>query len=204
MIQNAAARLDFNEPKRAHVTPLFTSLHWLPVAARIKFKTLMLAYKTTTGSAPTYFHSLITIYIPSRSPAYFHSLLRINIPSRSPAYFHSLLRIHIPSRSPAYFHSLMTIYIPSRSPAYFHSLLRIYTPPEAPPTSTHYYESTSPPEAWDLLVSVASWHHHREAQNHSLERFHSPFWIPDNFQATPENSSLPSSLDFILKKNSFP
>ncbi len=67
MIQNAAARLVFNEPKGAHVTPLFISLHWLPVAARIKFKTLMLAYRTTTGSAPAYFHSLITIYIPSRS-----------------------------------------------------------------------------------------------------------------------------------------
>ncbi len=67
MIQNAAARLVFNEPKRAHVTPLFVSLHWLPIAARIQFKTLMLAYRTTTGSAPTYFHSLLRIYIPSRS-----------------------------------------------------------------------------------------------------------------------------------------
>ncbi len=67
MIQNAAARLVFNEPKRAHVTPLFVSLHWLPVAARIKFKTSMLAYKTTTGSAPTYFLSLLRIYISSRS-----------------------------------------------------------------------------------------------------------------------------------------
>ncbi len=44
-----------------------------------------------------------------------------------------------------------------------------------PPTSTHYYESTSPPEAWDLLVSDASWCHHREAQNHFPEHFHSPF-----------------------------
>ncbi len=70
-------------PKRAHVTPLFISLHWLPVAARIKFKTLMIAYWTTTGSAPTYFHSLLRIYIPSRSPSYFHSLLQIYIPSRS-------------------------------------------------------------------------------------------------------------------------
>ncbi len=60
-------RLVFNEPKRAHVTPLFISLHWLPVAARIQFKTLMIAYKTTTGLAPTYFHSLLRIYIPSRS-----------------------------------------------------------------------------------------------------------------------------------------
>ncbi len=67
MIQNAAARLVFNEPKRAHVTPLFISLHWLLVAACIKFKTLMLAYRTTTGSAPAYFHSLLQIYTPSRS-----------------------------------------------------------------------------------------------------------------------------------------
>ncbi len=67
MIQNATARLVFNEPKRAHVTPLFVSLHWLPVAARIQFKTLMLAYRTTTGSAPTYFHSLLHIHILSRS-----------------------------------------------------------------------------------------------------------------------------------------
>ncbi len=67
MIQNAVARLVFSEPKRVHITPLFTSLHWLPVAARIKFKTLTHAYRTATGSAPSYFHSLITIYIPSRS-----------------------------------------------------------------------------------------------------------------------------------------
>ncbi len=67
MIQNAAARLVFSEHKRAHVTPLFISLHWLSVVARIKFKTLMLTYRTATGSAPSYFHSLMTIYIPSRS-----------------------------------------------------------------------------------------------------------------------------------------
>ncbi len=44
-----------------------------------------------------------------------------------------------------------------------------------PPTSTHYYLSTSPPEVWDLLVSDASWYHHREAQNHSPEHSRSPF-----------------------------
>ncbi len=44
-----------------------------------------------------------------------------------------------------------------------------------PPTSTHYCESTSPPEVWDLLVSDASWYHHREAQNHSPKHSRSPF-----------------------------
>ncbi len=31
LIQNAAARVVFNEPKKAHVTHLFISLHWLPI-----------------------------------------------------------------------------------------------------------------------------------------------------------------------------
>ncbi len=44
-----------------------------------------------------------------------------------------------------------------------------------PPTSTHYYEFISPPEVWDLLVSNASWYHHREAQNHSPEHSLLPF-----------------------------
>ncbi len=59
--------LVFSELKRANVTPLFVSLHCLPVATCIKFKTLMLAYRTAKGSAPSYLHSLMTIYIPSRS-----------------------------------------------------------------------------------------------------------------------------------------
>ncbi|XP_073767046.1 uncharacterized protein isoform X2 [Danio rerio] len=67
LLQNAAARVVFNEPKRAHVTPLLVRLHWLPVAARIKFKTLMFAYKVTSGLAPSYLHSLLQIYVPSRN-----------------------------------------------------------------------------------------------------------------------------------------
>ncbi len=67
LIQNAAARLIFNEPKRTHVTPLFISLHWLPIAARIKFKALMFAYRTTSGSALLYLNSLLQTYVPSRS-----------------------------------------------------------------------------------------------------------------------------------------
>ncbi|XP_067268944.1 uncharacterized protein [Pseudorasbora parva] len=67
MIQNAAARLVFNEPKRAHVTPLFISLHWLPLAARIKFKALTLAYGSSTSAAPAYFDSLLRVYTPTRS-----------------------------------------------------------------------------------------------------------------------------------------
>ncbi|XP_038570659.1 uncharacterized protein LOC119899895, partial [Micropterus salmoides] len=65
MVQNAAALLVFDQPKRTHVTPLFSHLHWLPVASRIKFKSLMLAYRVTTGSAPIYLNSIIQTYVPS-------------------------------------------------------------------------------------------------------------------------------------------
>ncbi len=130
MIQNAAARLVFSKPRRAHVTPLFVSLHWLLVAARIQFKTLMLAYRTATGSAPSYFHSLLRIYIPSRS---LRSAPRGAITERHKITFQN---------------------------GFIH-------------------------RSW-----LVEWTSHPHPQ----------CWIPDNLQAIPENSSLPSSLDFVLKK----
>ncbi len=157
----------------------------------------------STCSAPAYFHSLMTIYIPSRSPAYFHSLITIYIPSRSPAYFHSLMTIYIPSRSPAYFHSLITIYIPSRSPAYFHSLITIYIPSRSPAyfhsLMTIYIPSRSLRSASERRLEVPS-----QRGSKSLSRTFSftvpDRWIPDNLQATTENSSLSTLLDFSLNK----
>ncbi len=81
LIQNAAARLIFNEPKKMHVTPLFINLHWLPIAARIKFKALMFALRTTSGSAPFYLNSLLQIYMPFRSLRS-ASEWRITVPSQ--------------------------------------------------------------------------------------------------------------------------
>ncbi len=68
MFQKAVARLIFHEPKRTHFTPLFISLHWLSVAACIKFKTLMFAYRTATGSAPSYFLLTFTNLHPPKKP----------------------------------------------------------------------------------------------------------------------------------------
>ncbi len=82
LTQNTAARLIFNEPKRTHVTPLFISLHWLPIAAQcIKFKALMFAYRSTSGSAPLYLNSLLQTYMSSRSLRS-ASERRITVPSQ--------------------------------------------------------------------------------------------------------------------------
>ncbi len=59
LIQNAAARLIFNEPKRTHITPLFINLHWLPIAAHIKSKALMFIYKKNTWFLFSIFYLLI-------------------------------------------------------------------------------------------------------------------------------------------------
>ena len=90
MIQNAAARLIFNQPKRTHVTPLFIELHWLPIAARIKHKALTLAYKTITGTAPAYLKDLLTPYVTGRELRS-SSTSRLALPSSRSRYSQSRL-----------------------------------------------------------------------------------------------------------------
>ncbi|KAJ8386055.1 hypothetical protein AAFF_G00177440 [Aldrovandia affinis] len=80
LVQNAAARLVFNQPKFTHVTPLLFSLHWLPIAARIRFKSLVLAFQVARGTAPPYLQSLITPYTPPR-PLRSASSGKLTVPS---------------------------------------------------------------------------------------------------------------------------
>ena len=44
-IQNNAARIYSSRRKTEHISPVLRELHWLPVAARIKFKMGVLVYK---------------------------------------------------------------------------------------------------------------------------------------------------------------
>ena len=60
-VQNAAARLIFEESKYCHVTLLLKSLHWLPVKHRIIFKVLLITFKAIHGLAPVYISELISI-----------------------------------------------------------------------------------------------------------------------------------------------
>ncbi len=62
LIQNAAAWLVFNWLKFSHITPLFHTLHWLPMAAWIWFKTLVFAYRAVNGSGLSY---MVKPYCPA-------------------------------------------------------------------------------------------------------------------------------------------
>lgn len=78
LVQNAAARLLSNTPRRAHITPVLHSLHWLPVEFRIEFKVLMFVFKAIYGLAPAYLSDLLTVRDPVRAlrSSHYTSLVR--------------------------------------------------------------------------------------------------------------------------------
>jgi len=54
LVQNAAARVLTRSRKYDHITPILSSLHWLPIKLRINYKVLLLNYKGLNGLAPVY------------------------------------------------------------------------------------------------------------------------------------------------------
>lgn len=67
LLQNAAARLLTGTKKFEHITPVLSSLHWLPVKHRIDFKILLFVFKSLNGLAPEYLSALIKLHQPSRA-----------------------------------------------------------------------------------------------------------------------------------------
>ncbi len=65
MVQNAAARVLTRTRKYDHISPVLSTLHWLPTKHRIDFKILLITYKALNGLAPQYLSELLLHY---RSP----------------------------------------------------------------------------------------------------------------------------------------
>ena len=72
-VQNCAARVLTGSKKFSHITPSLIDLHWLPMEQCIKFKILLIVYKTPTGSAPSYLKDELHLYIPARQLRSAHS-----------------------------------------------------------------------------------------------------------------------------------
>ena len=66
-VQNNAARLVLRALLHVHITPVLRHLHWLPVRARLSYKTACLCFNAITSSIPAYLSDLIHIYSPFRS-----------------------------------------------------------------------------------------------------------------------------------------
>ena len=66
-VQNSAARLLTGAPRRSHITPVLSALHWLPVKFRIDFKILVLTFRALNGQAPQYILDLLKPYSAGRT-----------------------------------------------------------------------------------------------------------------------------------------
>ncbi len=58
LVQNAAARVLTRTRKYDHISPVLSTLHWLPTKHRIDFKILLMTYKALNGLAPQYLSEL--------------------------------------------------------------------------------------------------------------------------------------------------
>ncbi len=66
LVQNAAARVLTRTRKYDHISPVLSTLHWLPTKHRIDFKILLMTYKALNGLAPQYLSELLSHYSPPR------------------------------------------------------------------------------------------------------------------------------------------
>ncbi len=66
MVQNAAARVLTRTRKYDHISPVLSTLHWLPTKHRIDFKILLTTYKALNGLVPQYLSELLSHYSPPR------------------------------------------------------------------------------------------------------------------------------------------
>ena len=85
LVQNYAARLILNRNKYCHITSLLHELHWLPIEPRIKFKVLLLIFKSLHGLAPSYLSNLLQLPEPSNRRS--SNLNKLVIPRKERGFF---------------------------------------------------------------------------------------------------------------------
>jgi len=66
-VQNNAARIVLQAPRRSEVNSLFQTLHWLPVEQSINYKLAVLTFKTQQMSSPQYLNQHISLCTSTRN-----------------------------------------------------------------------------------------------------------------------------------------
>ena len=103
LLQKSAARVLTKTRKRAHITPVLKSLHWLPVCFRIDFKVLLMVFKCLRGVGPSYLSELLLSYEPSCTLRSWHTGLLIIPKARTQTYREASFQ--------QYGHCYMSLYI---------------------------------------------------------------------------------------------
>lgn len=120
--QNQAAKIVLKKKKSDHVTPLLLYLHWLPVKARIVYKTAVLCHKCIHKKSPSYLSSLIHLYVPSRSLRSENQML-LRVPKKGSKKFAERAFSHF---GPVIWNSLPSTLRDTKSEIEFKSSLKTY------------------------------------------------------------------------------
>ncbi len=66
MVQGAAARVLTRTRKYDHISPVLSTLHWLPIKHCVDLTILLITYKALNGLTLQYLSELLSHYSPSR------------------------------------------------------------------------------------------------------------------------------------------
>jgi len=81
-VMNAAARLIYGLRHSDHISDTLVSLHWLRAQESVWFKTAVLTYKATHGTAPAYLSQLVRVTdLPGRRSLRSARTNRLLVPS---------------------------------------------------------------------------------------------------------------------------
>ena len=120
-VQNNAARIVLQEPRRSHSTPLLRKLHWLPVQQRIVYKVAVLTFKVrSTSTTPLYLRRLI------RDRDHVHNLRSATMSLSQPSSRTTLSNRAFRCSAPAVWNSLPKTVVGSDSIAVFKSKLKTF------------------------------------------------------------------------------
>ncbi|KAF7668554.1 hypothetical protein LDENG_00004970, partial [Lucifuga dentata] len=84
--------------RRAHISPILKSLHWLPVSFHIDFKILLLVFKALHGLAPRYLSEMLSVHEPVRPLRSSYSLFLTVPKSRTKTFGDAAFSCYTPSR----------------------------------------------------------------------------------------------------------
>jgi len=98
-VQNSAAQIVLQAPRRSHTKPLLRQLHWLPVQHRITYKLAVMTYKVRTTSTPVYLSRHIRLRDSVRTLRS-TTTTRLSEPFASTAFAKRAFRCSAPELSP--------------------------------------------------------------------------------------------------------
>ena len=141
LVINRCVRLIFGLPRTAHITEhLKSRLHWLPIAARIDFKIILLTYKALNFEEPKYlFHSLLPTRRPPRLKEHKshggHVFIRRSFHHSGPRLYNKVPNKIKTLMNSAFKKGLKTFFYNSAFERKLDSLLSYYPSANGPPSS---------------------------------------------------------------------